>query len=94
MSWSDVEAELGLKLPQDFKEFCDYYPAIELDDFLYLTHPTARDKYDNFLSNAVIQGTALSDRPQCHGPPPNRTNGFGRGCENPRLESSLPRSAW
>ncbi|WP_410599067.1 SMI1/KNR4 family protein [Amycolatopsis sp. lyj-90] len=61
VSWSDVEAELGLELPQDFKEFCDYYPAIELDDFLYLTHPTARDKYDNFLSNAVIQGTALSE---------------------------------
>lgn len=61
VSWSDVEAELGLALPHDYKEFCDYYPAMELDDFLYLTHPTAHDKNDNFLSNAVIQGAALSE---------------------------------
>ncbi|MFI6303643.1 SMI1/KNR4 family protein [Amycolatopsis thailandensis] len=59
--WSNVEAELGLALPQDYKAFCDYYPAMELDDFLYLTHPTAHDKNDNFLSEAVIQGAALGE---------------------------------
>lgn len=61
VDWRAVEGELSLTLPRDYKEFCGSYPAMELDDFLSICHPTARDEYFNLIKNGMVQSADLCE---------------------------------
>ncbi|MFE2064056.1 hypothetical protein ACFXDH_16865 [Streptomyces sp. NPDC059467] len=38
-AWHRLESELGVGLPEDFKEIVDAYAPVQLNGHLYLTHP-------------------------------------------------------
>jgi hypothetical protein len=38
-AWVDVEADLGITLPADYKEIVDGYAPIQINHHLYLNHP-------------------------------------------------------
>lgn len=37
--WIELERELGIEFPADFREIVDAYGSIQVNDQLYLTHP-------------------------------------------------------
>lgn len=37
--WTELEQELGVELPADFREITDAYGSIEINEQLYLQHP-------------------------------------------------------
>lgn len=39
--WTDLEQELGIEFPADFREIVDAYGSIEINGQLYLKHPAA-----------------------------------------------------
>ncbi|MFI6694528.1 hypothetical protein ACIBLA_22745 [Streptomyces sp. NPDC050433] len=39
IDWSAIEAELGHRLPTDYKRLCDHLPPGRFRDFLWLQHP-------------------------------------------------------
>jgi SMI1-KNR4 cell-wall len=48
--WPRVEAELGTRLPDDFKRFTELYGSGKFDDFLYLLNPFAADPAGNLVA--------------------------------------------
>jgi hypothetical protein len=47
--WAEVEAALGIGLPDDFKAFTELYGSGKVDDFLYLFNPFAEGQDGNLL---------------------------------------------
>lgn len=39
--WTDLERELGIEFPADFREIVDAYGSIEVNRQLYLKHPAS-----------------------------------------------------
>jgi hypothetical protein len=40
-SWSRLEDELGVEFPRDFREFCDAYGPLQINQQVYTAHPGA-----------------------------------------------------
>lgn len=47
--WSKVEADLGVALPNDYKEFIERYGSIYIADFLMLLNPFSASEQNNLL---------------------------------------------
>ena len=51
--WSDVERELGLKLPTDFKQLLEEYGLGAFNDFLFAFNPAVANPHMNLLHSAA-----------------------------------------
>ncbi|MGW5235163.1 SMI1/KNR4 family protein [Streptomyces nodosus] len=45
-SWTELEQELGIEFPADFREIVDTYGSIEINGQLYLKHPAGHLLHD------------------------------------------------
>jgi hypothetical protein len=52
--WSQIEEDLGIHLPSDYKWFLERYGMGEIDDFLLLFHPTTTNRHIN-LKNQIAE---------------------------------------
>jgi len=55
--WEFVEAELGIELPSDYKEYISIYGTGSVDNFLWVLNPFSENKYLNLIdeSKATLQ---------------------------------------
>ncbi|MEO3855844.1 hypothetical protein [Acrocarpospora sp. B8E8] len=42
MDWAEMESDLGLEFPDDYKQWQARYPDVRLDEFLYIYQPKRR----------------------------------------------------
>ncbi|MGO1056256.1 SMI1/KNR4 family protein [Crossiella sp. CA198] len=58
IDWVEVETELGRGLPDDYKDFCLNYPAIEINGFITILHPRSDVDGGNLIesSTAILEG--------------------------------------
>lgn len=50
--WQQVEATLGLKLPDDYKQLISQYGTGRFSDFLYIFNPFAANEYFNLIHSS------------------------------------------
>jgi hypothetical protein len=51
--WPQVEAELGIALPSDYKAFLATYGSGSFNDFMIIFNPFSPSPHDNLLHDAV-----------------------------------------
>jgi hypothetical protein len=60
IDWEFLQTALGVRLPTDFREFADHYPAVAIDDYLAIgvPEPGKENQYVSGLHNIndVIEG--------------------------------------
>lgn len=39
IDWGELENRLGIEFPQDYREWANRYPSLEIDGFLWVRHP-------------------------------------------------------
>ncbi|MBE1577758.1 hypothetical protein ACFORH_11235 [Amycolatopsis roodepoortensis] len=61
VDWDDVEAKLGTGLPADYKMFSDRYPALFVNQYLRVAHPSCVDPDHNLLLDAQTRTKSLSE---------------------------------
>ncbi|MET1081302.1 MAG: SMI1/KNR4 family protein [Pseudomonas sp.] len=54
-AWLAVESQLGIALPDDYKEFVHKYGTGSVDNFLWVFNPTSRNENVNFLDQISAQ---------------------------------------
>ena len=50
MGWSELEAVLGVSLPQDYKDYISTYGTGGIDNFIWILTPFDQDENVNFLA--------------------------------------------
>ncbi|MEV7284766.1 SMI1/KNR4 family protein [Streptomyces sp. NPDC093252] len=63
-SWDDLERELGVRLPEDYKRILDAYAPVQLNGHVYLDHPhTSRWNLGRWMRETVeaFSRTGLSE---------------------------------
>jgi hypothetical protein len=53
--WGNVEAKLGISLPQDYKEFIEEYGSGKIGNFLSIFNPFSRNKNVNLIDQLQLQ---------------------------------------
>lgn len=52
--WSKVETALGVALPNDYKEFIEYYGSVYISNFLMLLNPFSENEHINLVCKQVV----------------------------------------
>ncbi|MGW4520005.1 SMI1/KNR4 family protein [Amycolatopsis sp. NPDC004378] len=59
VEWNEVEKELGLRLPSDYKALADVVPAMFINEYLRVCHPSCSDRDLNLLLDAQVRTSSL-----------------------------------
>jgi hypothetical protein len=52
VDWGNVERVTGLVFPADYREYCQKYSALLIDDFISISHPSAKREAVNLIRAA------------------------------------------
>lgn len=61
VDWASVERALGTRLPADYKAFADAYPAIFVNEYLRVSHPSSSNPAYNLLQDAQVRTNSLRE---------------------------------
>ncbi|WP_160169777.1 SMI1/KNR4 family protein [Amycolatopsis rifamycinica] len=61
VDWAAVERQLGVGLPADYKAFADAYPALFINEYLRVCHPSCSDAQRNLLLDAQVRTRSLRE---------------------------------
>jgi|SRR4051794_18559356 hypothetical protein len=59
VDWLSVERDLGVRLPADYKAFCEIYPAMFVNEYLRVCHPSCLDPDLNLLGDAQVRTASV-----------------------------------
>ena len=47
--WEEIEREMGVQLPYDYKNFIDKYGTVNINEFIWVLTPFDKDEYVNLI---------------------------------------------
>jgi hypothetical protein len=52
--WEKIESLIGMRLPEDYKEFVEFFGGGQIDEFLMILSPFETDEYKNLITRISL----------------------------------------